>query len=70
MSRTVYMKKNAESGAYKVELFRDKEQTLGRCRGKGDYIVVREDGKIYRVQSMTKLYREYKSKGFKVTGIC
>ena len=68
--RTVYMAKRTEDGAYGVMIFKDEKQTLGRCRGNGDYIVERENGKYYRVQSMVKLYKEYKAKGFKVTGIC
>ena len=67
MTYTVYMKNDNN---YRIELFNDENQSLGKCRGKGNYIVRRADGKHYRVKSMVEEYKNYKSLGYKVEGIC
>ena len=66
MKTTVVMR-NAEN--QRVEIFADKDQTYGRCRGKGNYIVIRTDRKFYRIESMVEEYKYWKANGFRMATI-
>ena len=52
-----------------IELFDDKNHTLGSCRGKGNYIVRRADRMFYRIPSILQEYKRLKSEGYKVSNI-
>ena len=67
MTNTVIMR-NTET-AQTIEITVDKEQNLGRCRGKGNYVIRRTDRKHYRVSTMIPEYKAYKAQGFKVVAI-
>lgn len=70
MEFTVYMRKVYEDGSFRrVELISDKNQSLGRCRGRGNYITRRPDGRHFRCKSMLWDYKYYKELGFKVVFI-
>lgn len=53
-----------------IELTYDKNQTYGRCRGTGNYVVRREDRKHYRMRSMLPEYKRLKAEGYKFSYIC
>lgn len=67
---TVYMSKSyGAGGTARIEIFPDRKYQLGRCRGKGDYIVRRPDRKLYRMKTFVDEVQYWKGMGFKVDGI-
>lgn len=70
MEFTVRMAKEYKGGGFhRVEIMKDSNYCLGRCRGKGDYVVMRQDRKYYRMKSMIDEYKYWKSVGYKVVWI-
>ena len=70
MEFTVVMGKKHEGGGIStVEIIKDSNHCLGRCRGIGNYVVRRPDRKHYRMRSFIDEYTFYKSSGYKVVRI-
>ena len=65
MPRTVVLAKEIDGARSTVLLIADRKQSLGKCRGVGNYVVIRPNRKYYRVESMLSEYKRYKADGYR-----